>query len=60
MNADSQIKILASNIEKLEKLIDDLCDNVDSKRKKIRFLEDHIKLNIEKIDKIINEYNADS
>ena len=39
MDTDSQLKILTSNIEKLEKLIDDLNDNVDSKRKKIRFLE---------------------
>ena len=38
MNPDSQIKLLKSNIEKLEKLVDDLIDNVDSKKKKIEFL----------------------
>ena len=60
MDPDSQIKLLTSNIEKLEKLIDDLHDNVDSKRKRIRFLKDQIESNIQKIDQIINEYNADS
>ena len=60
MNPDSQIKILKSNIEKLEKLVDDLIDNVDSKKKKIEFLKQQIILNIEKIDQIIEEHNADS
>ena len=60
MDHDSQIKLLASNIEKLEKLIDDLIDNVDSKSKKIEFLNEQIKSNIKKIDQIISEYNADS
>ena len=60
MDHDSQIKLLAFNIEKLEKLIDDLIDNVDSKRKKIRFLKDQIESNIKKIDQIISEYNAGS
>ena len=60
MNPDSQIKLLKSNIEKLEKLVDDLIDNVDSKKKKIEFLKQQIILNIEKIDQIIEENNADS
>ena len=60
MDSDSQIKLLASNIEKLEQLIDDLIDNVDSKGKKIVFLKEQIELNIKKIDQIINEHNADS
>ena len=60
MNPDSQIKLLKSNIEKLEKLVDDLIDNVDSKKKKIEFLKEQIATNIEKIDQIIEEYNADS
>jgi hypothetical protein len=41
-------------------LIDDLIDNVDSKSKKIRFLKGQIESNVEKIDKIISENNADS
>ena len=60
MNPNSQIKLLESNIEKLEKLVDDLIDNVDSKKKKIEFLKQQIILNIEKIDQIIEEHNADS
>ena len=50
MDHDSQIKLLTSNIEKLEKLVDDLNDNVDSKRKKINFLKEKIELNIKTID----------
>ena len=50
----------AKNIEKLENLLDDLIDNVDSKSKKIRFLKGQIESNVEKIDKIISENNADS
>ena len=60
MNPNSQIKLLESNIEKLEKLVDDLIDNVDSKKKKIEFLKQQIISNIEKIDQIIEEHNADS
>ena len=60
MNPDLQIKLLKSNIEKLEKLVDDLIDNVDSKKKKIEFLKQQIISNIEKIDQIIEEHNADS
>ena len=60
MHSDLQIKLLKSNIEKLEKLVDDLIDNVDSKKKKIEFLKEEIVSNIEKIDQIIEEYNADS
>ncbi len=60
MNTDSQLKLLTSNVEKLEKLIDDLLDNVDSKSKKIRFLKDQIELNVQKIDQIISEYDVDS
>ena len=60
MDTSSQLKLLISNVEKLEKIIDDLTDNVDSKRKKIRFLKDQIESNVQKIDQIISEYNADS
>ena len=60
MDHNLQIKSLVSNIEKLEKLIDDLIDNVDSKRKKIEFLKEQIEFNIQKIDQIINKNNADS
>ena len=55
MDKVPQIKLLRSNIEKLENLLDDLIDNVDSKSKKIRFLKDQIESNIKKIDQIISE-----
>ena len=48
MNHNSKLELLASNIEKLEKLIDDLIDNVDSKGKKIEFLKEQIESNIKK------------
>ena len=60
MDKVQQIKLLRSNIEKLEKLLDDLIDNVDSKSKKISFLKDQIDSNIKEIDQIIKENNADS
>ena len=60
MDPDSQIILLTSNIEKLEKLIDDLIDNVDSKRKKLQFLKEQIESNIIKIDQIISENHVDS
>ena len=60
MDKVPHIKLLRLNIEKLEKLLDDLIDNVDSKSKKIRFLKGQIESNVEKIDKIIDENNADS
>ena len=60
MDTDLKIKLLASNIEKLENLVDDLIDNVESKRKKIAFLKQQIDSSIKKIDQIIRENNADS
>ena len=55
-----QIKLLISNIKKLENLVDDLIDNLDSKRKKVEYLKEKIAFNIKEIDKIIQKYNADS
>ena len=60
MDQDIQIKLLISNIKKLEKLIDDLIDNFDSKRRKVEYLKEQIASNIKKIDEIIQKYNADS
>ena len=60
MDQELQIKLLISNIKKLEKLIDDLIDNFDSKRKKVEYLKEKIAFNIKEIDKIIQKYNADS
>ena len=60
MNTDLELKELKSNIEKIEKLTDNLTDSLESKRRKIDYLKQQIELNIKKIDEIINEYNADS
>ena len=51
MDKVPQIKLLRSNIEKLEKLLDDLIDNVDSKSKKIRFLKGQIESMLKKLIK---------
>ena len=60
MDQELQIKLLISNIKKLENLVDDLIDNLDSKRKKVEYLKEKIAFNIKEIDKIIQKYNADS
>ena len=55
-----KIKELNSNIEKIEQLVDDLIDDLGGKRKKIDHLKEQIENNIKKIDKIIEDYNANS
>ena len=60
MVQDLQIKELYSNIEKIDEIIEDLTDNVESKRKKISFLKEQIESNIKKIDEIIEDYNANT
>ena len=60
MDQELQIKLLISNIKKLENLVDDLIENLDSKRKKVEYLKEKIAFNIKEIDKIIQKYNADS
>ncbi len=57
MDQELQIKLLISNIKKLENLVDDLIDNLDSKRKKVEYLKEKIAFNIKEIDKIIQKYN---
>ena len=60
MMLDSQLKLLSLNIEKLEKMIEDLVDSVESKDQKIKFLKEKIETNVKKIDEIIDSHNADS
>ena len=55
-----KIKELDSNVEKIEQLVDDLIESLDGKRKKIDHLKEQIQSNINKIDKIIEDYNANS
>ena len=54
------LKLLSSNIAKLERLLDDLNDYIDSKKKKIKYLNEQIESNIKEIDQIIKEYNANN
>ena len=60
MDQDIQLKELNLNIDKIDEIIDDLIDNLESKRKKIDYLKEQIESNIKIIDEIINKYNADS
>ena len=55
-----KIKELDSNVEKIEQLVDDLIESLDGKRKKIDHLKEQIQSNINKIDKIIEDHNANS
>ena len=55
-----KIKELDSNIDKIEQLVDDLIDDLGSKRKKIYHLKEQIESNIKKIDEVIEDYNAKS
>ena len=55
-----KIKELNSNIQKIEQLADDLLDGLESKEKKINHLRKQIEKNINQIDEIIEDYNANS
>tara|TARA_Y100001960_G_scaffold318948_1_gene389560 strand:- start:918 stop:1100 length:183 start_codon:yes stop_codon:yes gene_type:complete len=58
MDLLKKIEHLEKTINKFENLIEDLNDNLLSKQKKIEYLKSQISENIEKIDKIIEDYNA--
>ena len=60
MDLLEKIEQLKKSMNKFEDLIEDLNDNVLSKKKKIEELKLQISQNIEKIDKIIKEYNVDN
>ena len=60
MDLIKKIENLRKSIDKFEKLTEDLNDNIISKQKKISHLKDQIKDNVEKIDEIIKDYNANS
>ena len=55
-----KIKELDLNIDKIEQLVDDLIESLGGKRKKIDHLKEQIESNIKKIDKIIEDHNANS
>ena len=60
MDLISKIKELDLNIDKINKLADDLIDSLNGKRKQIDHLKEQIEINVKKIDKIIEDHNANS
>ena len=56
----SPLIILDLNIDKINKLVDDLIDSLNGKRKQIDHLKEQIEINVKKIDKIIEDHNANS
>ncbi len=60
MDLKNNLKNITDNIEKLEKLIDEMNDGLSSKTKKIELLRSEIETNIKEIDKIIEEEDANS
>ena len=60
MNLLKKIERLKHSVDKFEQLTDDLNDSSLSKQKKIDHLKEQIHDKVEKIDKIIKNYNADA
>ena len=60
MDLLKKIKHLKHSVDKFEQLTDDLNDSILSKQKKIDYLKEQIQDKVEKIDKIIKNYNADA
>ena len=60
MNLLQKIDQLKNSLNKFEQLIEDQNDNILSKQKKIDYLKKQIQNNIEKIDRIIKNYNANT
>ena len=62
-----KIAALKKSILETDQLVDDLLSSIkaqqnriDSKEKKILQLKEEVKINVEKIDEIIEDYNANS
>jgi len=60
MDLLNKIERLKHSVDKFEQLTDDLNDSILSKQKKIDHLKEQIQDKVEKIDKIIKNYNADA
>ena len=60
MDLLKKIERLKHSVDKFEQLTDDLNDSILSKQKKIDHLKEKIQDKVEKIDKIIQNYNADA
>ena len=60
MDLLKKIEELKHRIDKFEQLTEDLNENILSKQKKIDYLKKQIHKNINKIDEIIKDYNANT
>jgi uncharacterized coiled-coil protein SlyX len=60
MDLLKKIEELKHRIDKFEQLTEDLNENILSKQKKIDYLKKQIHKNVNKIDEIIKDYNANT
>ena len=60
MDLLKKIEQLRIAVDKFDNLTEDLNEFILSKQKKIEYLKKEIKENSDKIDKIVENYNADS
>ena len=60
MDLLKKIEELKHRIDKFEQLTEDLNENILSKQKKIDYLKKQIHKNVNKIDEIIRNYNANT
>ena len=60
MDLLKKIEELKHRIDKFERLAEDLNENILSKQKKIDYLKKQIHKNVNKIDEIIEDYNANT
>jgi predicted nucleic acid-binding Zn-ribbon protein len=60
MDLLKKIEKLKHRIDKFEQLTEDLNENILSKQKKIDYLKKQIHKNVNKIDEIIKDYNANT
>ena len=60
MDLLKKIEELKHRIDKFEQLAEDLNENILSKQEKIDYLKKKIQQNVNKIDEIIRNYNANT
>jgi len=60
MDLLKKIEELKHRIDKFEQLAEDLNENILSKQKKIDYLKEKIHKNVNEIDEIIKDYNANT
>ena len=60
MDLLKKIEELKHRIDKFEQLAEDLNENILSKQNKIDYLKKQIHKNVNKIDEIIKDYNANT